>query len=101
MPAPSVIVIGLDPERVIPPPSIDANDLKAALDTSSKDVRDAGYYLKEIWVTTDDAIGRLQKALKEREWDTVVVGVSPIHGVLPKASFGVARYPMTGRLTSV
>ena len=76
MPGPAVLQFGLDPNANVPTRSFDQGALKAALEASEKAVRDAGYDLKVVNVPPPVAVEKLKEALAEREWETVLIGVS-------------------------
>ena len=73
---PAVLIAGLDPSAPEALRSINADALRKLLNEAEKKVHAAGYDAKVLYIFPKDGVEHFKKALEEKEWDTVMIGVS-------------------------
>ncbi|KAI9667948.1 MAG: hypothetical protein M1821_000768 [Bathelium mastoideum] len=71
---PSVLITGLDSNSPVAQRYPEHEALKKQLLESERKVHEAGYDAKFVYVRPDIGVGPLKQALKEKEWDTVMLG---------------------------
>ncbi|KAF2228846.1 hypothetical protein EV356DRAFT_537730 [Viridothelium virens] len=101
MASPAVLMLGIDLHATKATGGRDMSFFISAVDASAKAVTEAGYELKRLDVTPDNGTDLLQKALAEREWDTVMVGggmrLNPAMTELFEQLLNMVHYALPGK----